>query len=262
MNQRLALLLISFLIFSTGCSFLGSTRRAVDWHKLEGLTVIGDGERRVFQYPNEVGGVNLATFDLNQLSPSGVDSCRSLKNKAGTDFFCFNSCNSLAREYSWNYKKCFEGVARFHKEEEDKTLRAYINAKEVAQAKRHKKNAIAFMETYAKANNLEISNLTYYYEPLSIEYVMARIKKGEFKVPTFFNVKCCGGYEVSQPLDDGYMLITENYGGLPIILKTNTTLFEGNKAGASLGWLKYEGVTKYKTVIGTDRQAILMTEIQ
>jgi hypothetical protein len=263
MKQILIFLTVCIATLNTGCTLLKMHKGTVDYHKLEGLTVAGEGWSTEYKYPNQIEGVDLASFDFNLLSPLSTGYCKDLRGKAGNDLSCFGSwCNSLAMEYRRTYKYCHQGIADYQKEERMKDMRAYVRTQNKARTDTNKNSAIAFMDKYADINNLTLSKLKYYYQPLSIEYVMGKIKKGEFKAPMYFNVKCCGGYKVSQPIDGGYMLTTENYGGLPIMLKTSTTLFEGNKAGRSLGWLKYEGVTKYKTAIGTDRQAILMAEIQ
>ena len=119
------------------------------------------------------------------------------------------------------------------------------------------------MTEYAKANGLKPSEISYFYQPQTLLDVVLEIKKGKVEVNKYFNVKCCrhAGYRVTQPIAGGYRLTTEHYKGLPILLKTNKTMFEGNKAGKGLGWLRYDGVSTYTTVTGATKQAVLMTEV-
>ena len=263
-SALLYICLITVLATITGCESLGQGkfRGAVNYYNLEGLSYTGEFPNKVYSYPTQVGGVELAKFDLSVLEPKVAKYCKSLLEVAGTVATCFD-CYTVAQDYQRAYALCSGSVAKYVNEERmAKRHTANVKAHK-ARVAINKENAIRHMAEYAKSNGLNPAEIRYFYQPHTLLDVVLEIRKGKVEVSKHFNVKCCShvGYKVAQPIEGGYRLTTEHYKGLPILLKTNKTMFEGNKVGGGLGWLRYDGVSSYTTVTGAAKQAVLMTEV-
>jgi hypothetical protein len=143
---------------STGCTLFKIKERTVNYHSLEGLTVIGEGWRREYKYPKEIAGIELESFDFNTLNPRAKQYCQDLKVKAGGDLFCLATpCNSLAMEYGRAYKICHGAIVTYQEEEKIKAFRTYIRAKRVAQTNRYEESATTFMGVYKTSTTLAVS---------------------------------------------------------------------------------------------------------
>lgn len=253
--------LLATLAALAGCETQRSFSRAVSYYHPDGLSSTGEGPDKVYTYPSNVAGVELDTFNMSVLNPSGITNCNFLKEISGQKAVCFGNCYEEMKVYKAAYAWCNSSIITYTKEESDKKRQAYRAKvyKETQEA--NKKRAIEVLTKYAEEKSLDAGALHFYEQPVSLEDIMKDILKGKVKVNTYFYVKCCEGYEVAQPIDGGYRLSTKNYKGLPILLNTSKTMFEGNKAGRGLGWLRYEGVSSYTNVIGSAKQAVVMAEV-
>jgi hypothetical protein len=262
--MRLILLytsLLAMLVTLAGCETQKNFSKAVRYYHLNGLSSSVEDGVKVYTYPSKIGGAELATIDMSLLKPSGTKGCNFLKEKSGQKAICFGNCYEEAKVYKAAYVGCNSAIVRYTKEEKDKKREAYRANLYRETQEANKKRAIEALTKYAEEKSLDAGSLHFYEQPISLEDIMKDILKGKVKVNTYFYVKCCEGYEVAQPINGGYRLATKNYKGLPILLNTSKTMFEGNKAGRGLGWLRYEAVSSYTNVIGSAKQAVVMADV-
>lgn len=256
--------ILTVLATITGCESMGQGkfRKAVNYYNLEGLPSTGEFPNKIYSYPSQVGGVELAKFDMSALEPTVAEHCKNLLAVAGTKGICyFGNCYEMATEYKRAYGKCNAGIAKYVTEERRSNTHAAKLKAHKALLASNKDRAYEVITKYAKDNSLDLATMYLKEQPISLEDLVLEIMKGKVKPNTYFYASCCDGYKVTQPIEDGYRLTTDRSRGIPILLKTKATMFEGNKAGKDLYWVSYDGVSSYTTITGSSTQAIIMTQL-
>jgi hypothetical protein len=270
MRSKLLYIFLSIALATvSGCAshrLFNNKASFVAYQGLEGMSSVGEGGSQIQTYPTQVGGVELAKFDTSVLTPKQAKSCAVLTELAGQEATCdyLGDCRSVVKTYQDAYGSCIWGIKKHLEEQASVIRRADYQKKSLALTASNKKNAHAVIKKYAKDNNLSEKvkkSLKLIEQPKSLEEIVRLIMKGDIPANTYFYASCCDGYKVAQPTGEGYRLTTKNYKGLPILLETEATMFEGNKAGRGLGWVRYDGVTKYTTTLGASTQALKMTKL-
>ena len=116
--MRLILLCIPLLVILAtlgGCETQRSFSRAVSHHNPVGLSSSGEGEDKVYTYPSNIAGVELATLDMSFLNPSGITNCNFLKEISGQKAICFGNCYEEMKVYKAAYVRCNSSIINYTK---------------------------------------------------------------------------------------------------------------------------------------------------